>query len=69
VEASLISAWSIDVESKCGQEKGRIAYMFGFFSCPGRYFWAIIRFTARTSAGDRIAKSRQLKVKVRYKAL
>lgn len=55
------------MESKCDQEKGRIAYTF--FSCPGRYFRAIVIFTARIGAGVRVAKSRQLKVKVKYKAL
>lgn len=30
VEARLISAWSTDMESKCGQEKDKVAYTFLF---------------------------------------
>lgn len=63
VEARLTSAWSIDMESKCSQEKEQNSLCI-FVSYPGRYFWAIVRFTARNGAGDRVAKIRQLKVKV-----
>lgn len=67
MEARLISAWFTDVESKCGQEKEGKTYMF--FACAGRYFWDIFSSMVRTGAGDRVAKSRQLKVKVKCKAL
>lgn len=66
VEARLISTWSTGMESRYDQEKDRRAYTFFFLS--SRYFWATVRFTIRTRAGDSVAKLRQLTVKVKYKA-
>lgn len=40
-----------------------------FFASAGRYFWDIFSSMVRTGAGDRVAKNRHLKVKVKCKAL
>lgn len=50
MEARHISAWSTDMENKCGQARNKITYTFFF---PGSYFCIIYRFTVRTVAAER----------------